>query len=286
MAGAGGEAAGMLNPRRGRPVPLKPLKELASCIFCGGQPVTHEHVWSRWSHRYLPKGKNKWFAFHGTEYPDRTDIEIVKHPGDPLDWKVACVDERCNNGWMRELENVARPILIPLIQGDETPRFFGQKERSTIAAWVALKATIQEHAPRGNTISHHTQLRRLWKRRLAPEDTWRIWLGRYDGDQPDTLWASHPMLIIPPAVAKRRKDLTANYYNSQAATYVIGKLFIHLIRSPHQNLVRYWTYDPSIVIKLRRIWPASGFDTAWPPDPLSIGEGIHVKWALRMFARG
>ncbi len=275
----------MFKPRHGPPVPLKPLKEIKSCIFCGGQPVNREHVWSHWSHRYLPKGKKKWFAFHGTEYPDRTDIEIVKHPGDPHDWQVACVDESCNNGWMRELENAARPILIPLIQGDETPRFLGKKERSIIAAWIALKATIQEYAPRGDIISHHTQLRRLWRWQLAPENTWRIWLGRYDGNEPDTLWASHPMLVVPDAVAQRRKDRAANYYNSQAATYVIGKLFIHLIRCPYQNLIRNWSYDPAVVIKLRHIWPLSGFDTAWPPDPLSDEEATFVSWAFRTFAR-
>jgi hypothetical protein len=245
--------------------------------------VTREHVWPVWSHKYIPKGKKKWHAIHATEHIGRTDFEIVKHPGDPHDWQVACVDESCNNGWMRELENAARPILIPLIRGDEASRFIGQKEQRVLSAWIALKAIIQEHAPRGDVISHHTQLRRLWKKHLAPENTWRIWLGRYQDKTPETLWGTYPMLVVPNSVARRRKTLAATCYNSQAMTYVIGKLFVHLMRSPYQRLIRDWCYDPVVAVKLRRIWPASGYDVAWPPDPLSLNEGGYVALALRSF---
>jgi hypothetical protein len=44
---------------------------------------------------------------------------MAKGPGDIHDWKVKCVCEPCNNGWMRELEEKVRPLITPLIQGKE-----------------------------------------------------------------------------------------------------------------------------------------------------------------------
>lgn len=258
---------------------------LAACIFCGGKPTTWEHVWPRWSHRYLTKDKRKWHARHAVEYRDRFEQRIVKHGGDPHDWQVKCVDEQCNNGWMRRLENAARPIMIPLLRGDDNRRYLGKKEQTILAAWIALKTMIQEHEPLGDRISHPLQLRRMWKKQLAPSRTWRIWIGRYDVLGASRLWTSYPMLLIPNSVARRRKSDAATYYNSQVATYVIGKLFIHLLRTPHQNLVRQWRFHRSVAPKLCQLWPLTGFDVVWPPNPLTDIEAGYVRDAIREFAR-
>lgn len=242
-------------------------------------------MWPRWSHRYLVKGKRKWHALHATEHHDRTDVKIVRHAGDPHDWQVKCVDEKCNNGWMRKLENTARPILIPLLRGDETRIYLGKKEQTVLAAWIALKTMIQEYAPRGNVISHHTQLRQLWRKQLAPRSTWRIWIARYVEPNVKQLWISHPMLLVPDSVAKRRKDDTATYYNSQAMTYVIGKLFIHLIRSPHKSFIRRWRFDPSVALKLAPIWPLTGYDVVWPLESLTDLEATYVASVVREFVK-
>src|SRR5262249_21609872 len=152
-------------------------------------------------------------------------------------------------------ENAVRPIILPLIKGDQSRRFFGKKEQKIVAAWVALKLIVQEYAPRGDLIAHHTQLRRLWKRQLAPPTTWRIWIAQFDSTDSSALWTTHPMLLVPDSVARRRKSDRATYYNSQAATYVIGQLFIHVLRSPHKGLVRQFRFHPSVARKLRITWP-------------------------------
>lgn len=247
--------------------------------------MTKEHVWPRWSHRYLPKGKKRWFAMRATEHRDRTDFRIRKYAGDPLDWTVKCVDERCNNGWMRELEDCVRPIMLPLIIGNQSPRFLGATQQRILSSWIALKTMVQEYGQEADRISHYTQLRRLRRSQLAPEETWRIWIAQYDGRAANTLWASHPMLILPDAVVRRRKNPTATYYNSQAATYAIGNLFIHLIRSPHKRLVRRWRFHPTVATKLSQIWPRTGYDTRWPLDPLTDAEAGYVAWAVRSFVR-
>lgn len=260
-------------------------REVDKCIFCGGRPTNWEHVWSRWSHKYLPKGKRKWYALHATAFDDRTDYKIVKHAGDPHDWQVKCVDEACNNGWMRELENAARPFMVPMLTGDNSRLYLGKKQQTILAAWIALKTMIQEHAPFGDRISHPSQLRRMYTRRLAPETGWRIWIARFDVPGADKLWNSHPMLLLPDSVARRRKNDLATHYNSQTATYVIGKLLIHLIRSPHQNLTRLWHWHPAVAPKLCRIWPLTGWDVFWPPTPLTDEEAGYVAGAIHALVK-
>src|ERR1700689_532152 len=98
----------------------------AQCIFCGFRgPLTREHIFSRWSHRFLPpRSMKKYESMRGISNPNPADSvhRVVKRMGDIRDWKVQCVCEfHCNNGWMRRvIEDRARPIMIHLIKGEPT----------------------------------------------------------------------------------------------------------------------------------------------------------------------
>jgi hypothetical protein len=186
---------------------------------------------------------------------------------------------------MRELENSVKSIILPLITGDQTRRYLGKREQRIMAAWVALKVIVQEYGPDSDRIAHHTQLRRLWKRQLAPEMNWRIWIAQFDSANASTLWTTHPMLLVPDAVARRRKSDLATYFNSQAATYVIGKLFIHIVRSPYKRLVREFRFHPNVTRKLGVIWPWTGYDIGWPLEPLTDTEAGYVAWAVRSLVK-
>jgi hypothetical protein len=186
---------------------------------------------------------------------------------------------------MRDLENAVRPILIPLIRDDVGRIYLGKKEQQTIAGWMALKTFVQEYGPYSDKLGHHTQLKMLWKKQLPPSTTWRIWIGRYLGPDASALWSSMPWLVLPDSVAGKRKSRIARYYNSQAATYVIGKLFIHVVRCPYQFFMREWRFPYPISRKLARIWPLTGYDVIWPPDPLSDIEAGYVVGAVRMFMK-
>jgi hypothetical protein len=102
------------------------VARVTKCIFCGSPELTREHIFPRWTHRYLPpRQKGRATQTIGRVYPDREgDIKVIKLRGQMRDWKVECVcggeSNTCNNGWMREIENKSRPIIIPLIQGMDT----------------------------------------------------------------------------------------------------------------------------------------------------------------------
>jgi hypothetical protein len=79
-----------------------------ACIFCGGTPLTVEHVWPEWVARLF----------------DTTSVRITRSGSKPvaysartIELKAAVVCEPCNTGWMNRVENAARPILTPMIKG-------------------------------------------------------------------------------------------------------------------------------------------------------------------------
>jgi len=261
------------------PSPYPTPKQRATCIFCGGSPVNREHMWPQWAHGYIPKGKRKWRALHLREGIDRTDFIITNHGGDPHDFQVRCVDERCNNGWMRDLENRVKPILRPLITGKETRLV--EADQEAVAAWIALKAMVQEYAPHSAVISHHKQRKRLFEKQQISRKSWRVWIGRYAGNRPDELWITTPALLLPDRIVRRKKSRAATYYNSQAATYVLGELLIHLLRSPDTLGVRLFQFHPAVRWKLRPIWPPTGLSIVWPTAGLSAAEGLFVARAFR-----
>jgi hypothetical protein len=104
--------------------------DITKCIFCGDPPpLTGEHVFPRWSHKYLPPtAETKHESLRGIRNPHESKHYSVTRSGDIRHWKVICVcHARCNNGWMRtQIEETAKPILVPLIKGGIMPNFSGR----------------------------------------------------------------------------------------------------------------------------------------------------------------
>ena len=61
-----------------------------------------------------PREKGRLPFTVGVEYLDKTDIRFLKLPGQLRDWQIRCVcegtHETCNGGWMKEIEDRAKPI--------------------------------------------------------------------------------------------------------------------------------------------------------------------------------
>lgn len=93
------------------------------CIFCPFRgKMTHEHIWGDWTRNYVPRPQNK-HEFKAILAP--TPTEEVHGPlkiraGDPLNSQVRVVCGACNSGWMSQIQEYAKPYLIPLFDGDES----------------------------------------------------------------------------------------------------------------------------------------------------------------------
>ena len=178
----------------------------------------------------LPTRKKNWVQVHIRTHRNRSDFYTDVRGGDPRDWQIKCVDQKCNNGWMREIENRVLKIFERMKLEERTRLTIA--DQRTLANWVGIKAIVSEYAPYAKPIAHHLTRKRLWKKHTLPKDTWRIWIGNYPGRQADALWFNFPMLVLPKKHLINRKSNSATYHNTQAVTYVVGELFIHLIRKP------------------------------------------------------
>jgi hypothetical protein len=63
---------------------------ITECIFCGAKPpLTQEHIFSRWTHRYLPNARmGKYDSVRGIRNPHDLDHVVINRPGDIRDWTI------------------------------------------------------------------------------------------------------------------------------------------------------------------------------------------------------
>lgn len=249
------------------------------CIFCGGSPTNNEHVFSAWSHRHLQKGPGKWLGAVGTRtLAYKEDLSEIKGRGHIYDWQVKCICETCNNGWMRELENKAIPVLTPLIKGER--HSLTKNDQRIAAGWACLKAIIGEYESPHFASWSQKDHARLKKLRLPPSNDCVIVIGRFKRDRLPMHWLNLPMNFLWGKENWGRLGEPTTEFNSAATTQVIGELLIHVIHAPKlRRILKRFNFPPQISRKLRLVWPAgNAFD--WPPDTLSDAEAHLVANGL------
>jgi hypothetical protein len=278
----------MLGPNRDT------FKVVAKCIFCGAKNLSKEHIFSRWTHKYLPpRSPGKATASIGIEYPHHANVVVVKLSGQLRDWqvKVVCGGTHltCNGGWMKDIEDIAKPILVPLILGQPT-RISPQDQRA-IATWAVLKSMIADFdRDRSARTTHHMQLKRLWRKQLPPAQGWGVWIGHYERKNWKPEWLSRPFLLLPDRQYARRAGREASYFNSNGTTQIINKLFIQVIHSPHPRLIERWRFSTPeggpLSGSLFRIWPPSEVSIGWgPPKALTDRDADVASNAVMVMAK-
>lgn len=105
-----------------------------SCVFCGGRPLTREHIWPEWIISSVRK--------HLGPAP----VQVARLNDDPyvvpeLNATVKVVCAGCNNGWMSELETRVRPALEPMILG-RLPVALTPVMQAMLARWAFKTAVM------------------------------------------------------------------------------------------------------------------------------------------------
>ncbi len=152
---------------------------MGRCVFCGWEgTLTKEHAWPDWIRDVLPAGHVKGHSQQhrvAATTGEVTAITPVLHEK-AANRKVQVVCQReCNGGWMSDLENTAKPLLVPIILG-EAPHL-SEQDQTTISLWAAKTAMMLQlmhpMAIRGIPAAHYQY---VYEHREAPSPM-RVWLS-------------------------------------------------------------------------------------------------------------
>ena len=122
------------------------------CFFCGGTPLSKEHLWGRWlyeRHRNPTQDVSKARGSHTvTEYSPQhratASKGIFRNSGHPLSTTTKSVCRDCNNTWMSGIEKEMKPCFEQLVSGH--PPNISRDDCRAISLWSFLKQCLWERA--------------------------------------------------------------------------------------------------------------------------------------------
>lgn len=229
----------------------QPSSQAKPCAFCRQPGASTEHVFASWTSDIVPG--DGVFTTSGTgrrRTKQSKGLSVIS--------RAPCV--ACNTGWMSQLEQRAKPLLTPAIQGDQTR--WAPAERETIAVWATKTALMADRADPNHYV---------------PDDHFH---HLYDTGEPHPstrVWVTS--LVYPPgrsfleAAILHRKGLliesasltTHGYRITLAIGYLAVQVFgaanapeLTVERTLEINGVRIQDF-------LRQLWPHGDETLTWPP---------------------
>ena len=119
------------------------------CIFCENKADSNEHLWPQWILRRLKIDRPMRHS-RGLQ-PER----IIPR----AEIKIRCVCERCNGGWMHDLENSNIPLFGCLMEDIAMP--LNREQQLSLARWAIKTAMVQDAINTHNRELFYTVSERL-----------------------------------------------------------------------------------------------------------------------------
>jgi len=251
---------------------------MATCIFCGTDTkLTKEHIWPDWLKNYIPKDMPNYLAAKTIESFEKASEQTVKRiGGDPHSRRVKCVCGDCNNGWMSDLQQLAKPIVVPIIEGKSVT--LNEKEQKIIASWSAMAVMCSEQGDPPNIAIAQGLRDILFQHHVPPKKRWRTWVALHNRRDLKMSWARHHFLLAQDEEHTKRFE-TEPFYNSQSSTYMVGPLLLHTISSDVEDAVRKYRVLYALHPKVFEIFPSQAAEVKL--DPANALSDEEVKTFAR-----
>lgn len=234
------------------------------CIFCGRHgPFSREHVIPEWAARLLSVGRL-------SVEPRRMGVSMRPWATvGTFGHTVNSVCARCNNGWMAELEGLAKPVLARLIRPNG-PVELSQDKQAFLTAWLWKLAIVHEHITSA-TYFNAAERRCLIRMDDPPTRGVHLWIGYYSGRNIAALRGGPSTFSAPDGRHVDAYLLSMNLRRFAAQLLCLRGLRGVLIRSqPQYNFANYE----------RRIWPEPDQPVHWPP-PANLTTTLFELWHQR-----
>jgi hypothetical protein len=247
--------------------------------------MTREHVWGEWLRQIVPAEMNKHevraerIGAPGT--PMQAEMRL--RAGDPLSSTVKVVCAACNNGWLSQIQERAKPYLIPLIRGQ--PTALGPDGQRAVAAWCTMATMTGEYIDRDPAAIAVSQADRdhLMAHREAPPG-WKVWIARYVPHRWRGRWLHFTVPILEGYDVTGDPADRLKPVNTQSTTFVIGQLVVHTLSSASQSIVDGWEWPMTSRLHrlTARISPPRESVLAWPSESLRDDD---ADWLANAFSR-
>lgn len=215
------------------------------CIFCGGGPLTQEHIFAQWIQRLakIQGAKPASVAFH---VPGKAREKAFQAPVFARTARVVCAD--CNGGWMSQLESEASVILTPLFQGQSG--HLSVDDLGALSRWAFKTAVVIDAASLGGEGPLVPEdVRYAFRETLELPEMAAVWLTTWPGTT--SAWTQHWGLAISEDPLQEPAGINA--YGATIAIFpIVFRTFA--TSAPAVNPDYFHETVPGI----ERIWPVTG----------------------------
>ena len=252
------------------------------CAFCGGKPVTKEHVWPGWLTEVL----------RGPFVQNQLQTRVSTPEGDTLKaWNTDRLDvtakqfcKGCNSGWMGRLEESAKPILKPMILAQGLPLSLGPSEQEVLARWAYKTALAADFHIRGISTNPgdgipSSRYKQFFKSGLPQRQSLRIWTIPL-AETEYAVWGSrtvHEFEFKP--IRLGNKTIPATRSSLYVTTLAIG-FVVFQICGQLRGIKPVPFFDGAQVPALLQLFPRVADNVTWP----AVGMAGLRKDQLRIFS--
>ncbi len=241
------------------------------CIFCDNTAdLSKEHIWPKWLRQYIPRYPNapdralhstglSWIDDNGNYKSTINSRGKLARPGEMADQKLRIVCERCNNGWMSQMQEQAKPFLVPRLQ-DNWSEPLGENGQRIIAAWAAMFTMVIDQADQ-STIAISPKERSAFRISREPLPGWIVFLGRNSGMP--TKFYHQTLGIEGPGWSQEDHSRSQN---THLTTFTVGAMLLQTMSSQVDFYKRsgFHAHAPEYARHLGLLW-------IWPMQSQDIG---------------
>jgi hypothetical protein len=236
------------------------------CVFCGGKPLSKEHIWPRWLGPYIIRDQKNHASASTLVHETHTEESRRLWGGDARGRSVRIVCKSCNGGWMSRLQERAKRIVLPLVTGQQIE--LSTQDQRTLAFWCAMSAMTAEFL-NPSRIAISPEDRELLMNDQLLTRTWKIWIGNYRRVDWVGQWVHNMMPIGSDETIKRTAEGLPSA-NTQTTTLVFGQLYAHIFSCPYSEIVSQVGLGSRADMIFRQIWPITSTAISWPPSETMV----------------
>jgi len=250
-------------------------RERRVCIFCDQTARSKEHFWPVWMHKELPpsepdaKHDRPHYSYHPSTGPITKGV--VGRPGGVEKLSIRAVCNECNNGWMNQVEERARPHLTKMLKGEAVE--LSMEDQKNVAQWIALKSIVSEHSNPETAVTPKND-RVAFRETGTIPDYFNIYATtQVTGSHIGLLRNSHGFALSPDGPQPPFVETTQNI---QTISFIFGSIFVHVNAARIDN----FALEEKVIIPAFygtcRLWPPQSKIMEFPRRPRLGTDGIQT----------